>query len=206
MMPISVSDSLSNVDEQIVNAAKIIGRSKIRQRVFELIYFGKRQLKSVKDIAKTSRLSEKAVLTSGKRLADNNIISQKKTAGGTAYGKVPFCAAHKKRILDYARKPTKLSKMATKSTPKSTMNITIKHEGVKIRTKQITCEDLDEFARIKKVKVAVLRKIPEKTFKYGVAKLARQSGDFTDWGGERNDLYTSKIHRKGQTSSHGVRI
>jgi hypothetical protein len=70
-------------------------------RIFELIYFGKRQLKSVKDIAKTSRLSEKAVLTAGKGLADNNIILQKKTAGGTAYGKVPFCAAHKKRILDY---------------------------------------------------------------------------------------------------------
>src|SRR5258708_12052590 len=98
MMPISVSDSLSNVDEQIVNAAKIIGRSKIRQRVFELIYFGKRQLKSVKDIAKTSRLSEKAVLTAGKGLADNNIILQKKTAGRTAYGKVPFSPAHKKPI------------------------------------------------------------------------------------------------------------
>jgi hypothetical protein len=51
-------------------------------RIFELIYFGKRQLKSVKDIAKTSRLSEKAVLTAGKGLADNNIILQKKTVAG----------------------------------------------------------------------------------------------------------------------------
>jgi hypothetical protein len=118
--------------------------------------------------------------------------------GGTAYGKVVFCAAHKDRILSYARSPSKLSKVSTKSSPKSITNITIKHHGVKIRVKQITFEDLDEFKAAKKVRVAVPRKIPEKQFKYGIAALAKQSGKFDDWGGEANDLYTSKIHVNGR--------
>jgi len=67
-----------------------------------------------------------------------------------------------------------------------------------IRVKQITCEDLDELAKVRKVKVAVARKIPERKFKYGIAKLAKQSGNFDDWGGEANDLYTSKIHVRGR--------
>jgi DNA-binding transcriptional regulator GbsR (MarR family) len=198
-MAIPVSDSLSNVDDNIVNAAKLIGKSKIRQDVFSFVYFGKKQIKTVKEIAKGTDYSEKTVLTVGRKLADNNIFHQLKVEGsGTAYGKVNFCASHKNRILGYAKQPTKLSKVSTKSSPKSVTNITIKQSGVKIRVKQVTCDELDEFKAIKKVRVAVSRKIPEKQFKYGVAALAKQSGDFTDWGGERNDLYTSKIRIKGK--------
>ncbi len=197
-MPVSVSDSLSNLDEQIVNAAKVLGSSKRRQKVFDRVYFGPKQVKTVEELAKATKLSEWDVLTVGRKLASNHIVTQSKINGRTAYGKVPFCATHKNRILAFARQPTKLSKVSTKSSPKSVTNITIKHQGVRIRVKQITCEDLDELARIKKVKVAVARKIPERQFKYGVAKLARQSGNFDDWGGEPNDLYTSKIHVKGK--------
>ena len=197
-MALSVSDSLSNVDDQIVNAAKIIGRSAHKQAVFTKVYFGKQKLKSVKEIAKATGLSEKDVLTVGRKLADNHIITQTKVTGGTAYGKVNFCASHKNRILDLARKPSKRNTVSTKSSPKSVTNIVIRTHGVKIRVKQITCEDLDELSKVKKVEVAVRRRIPEKNFKYGIAKLAKQSGDFTDWGGEINDLYTSKIHVRGK--------
>jgi hypothetical protein len=162
------------------------------------VYFGKKQLKTVKEIARAERMSEKHVLTLGRKLADNHLVTQTKVPGGTAYGKVAFCSAHKNKIIVYAQHPTRLSKVSTKSSPKSVTNITIRHQGVKIRVAQITCEDLDELKAIKKVKLAVPRRIPEKTFKYGIAKLAKQSGDFTDWGGERNDLYTSKIHMNGR--------
>jgi DNA-binding Lrp family transcriptional regulator len=193
-MALQVSDTLSNVDENIVNAAKIVGKSKHRQGIFERVYFGKKHFKTVKEIAKALGITEKHVLTVAKKLVDNGIITARKIGGGTAYGKVPFCAAHKDRILSYAQSPSKLSKVSTRSSPKSVTNITIKHQGVRIRVKQITFEDLDEFKAARKVRVAVQRKIPEKQFKQGVAVLARQSGSFNDWGGEPNDLYTSKIH------------
>ena len=200
-MALQVSDTLSNVDENIVNAAKIIGKSKQRQEIFERVYFGQKQLKTVKDIARSLDITEKHVLTVGKKLVDNGVITAKKVDGGTAYGKVTFCAAHKKRILDYARSPSKLTKVSTKSSPKNITNITIRHQGVRIRVKQITFEEIDEFKAAKKVRVAVQRKIPEKQFKYGIAALAKQSGNFDDWGGESNDLYTSKIRVHGQRSN-----
>lgn len=156
------------------------------------------QFKTVKNIAKAIGITEKHVLTVSKTLVDNGVITTKKAGGGTAYGKVAFCASHKDRILSYARSPTKLSKATTTSSPKNVTNITIKRQDVKIRVKQITFEDLDEFKAAKKVRVAVQRKIPEKQLKYGVAALAKQSGNFNDWGGELNDLYTSKIHVHGQ--------
>jgi hypothetical protein len=197
-MAIPVSDSLSNVDENIVNAAKILGKSKHRRAIFSRVYFGKRQFKTVGEIARAEGMSEKHVLTEGSKLAANQLITQTKIAGKTAYGKTEFCTAHKNKIIGYAQNPAKLSKVSTKSSPKSVTNITITHQGVKIRVTQITCEDLDELKAIRKVRLAVVRKIPEKAFKYGIAKLAKQSGEFTDWGGERNDLYTSKIHIKGK--------
>jgi len=184
-MALQVSDTLSNVDENIVNAAKIVGKSKHRQRIFERVYFGKKKLKTVKDIAKALGITEKHVLTAGKKLVDNGIISAKKVGGGTAYGKVTFCAAHKDRILSYAKSPSKLSKVSTKSSPKSVTNITVEHQGVRIRVKQITFEDIDEFKAAKRVRVAMQRKIPEKQFKYGIAAIAKQSGNFDDWGGEQ---------------------
>lgn len=150
------------------------------------------------DIARSLDITEKHVLTVGKKLVDNGVITAKKVGGGPAYGKVTFCAAHKARILGYAKSPSKLSKVSTKSSPKNITNITIRHQGVKIRVKQITFEDIDEFKAAKKVRVAVQRKIPEKQFKYRIAALAKQSGNFDDWGGELNDLYTSKIRVHGQ--------
>jgi hypothetical protein len=197
-MAIIVNDSLANREDNIVNAAKIIGKSAHRQTVFERVYFGQKQFKTVKEIAKYMGISEKHVLTVAKPLVDTEIVTTRKVDGATAYGKTKFCASHKNRILDYARNPKKLSTVSTKSSPKSVTNISIIHKGVSIKVAQITCDDLDEFSKVRKVKVAVPRKIPEKKFKYGVAKIAKQSGDFTDWGGEPNDLYTSKIRIKGK--------
>jgi hypothetical protein len=48
----AVSDSLSNTNEQIEQAAKAIGRSKERRQVFEAIYHGKQRVKSAAEISK----------------------------------------------------------------------------------------------------------------------------------------------------------
>jgi len=44
---------------------------------------------------------------------------------------------------------------------------------------------------------APLQSVSEKVFKDGIQKLIGETGAFQDWGGERNDLYTSKIRLKG---------
>lgn len=197
-MAIAVSDALSNVDEQIVNASKVIGSSTRRQRVFERIYYGPKQFKTVDEIAKAAKLSNWDVLTVARKMLSHSIITKKKLNGKTAYGKVPFCASNKEKILDYARHPTKLRKISTKSKPRSQTNISIVHKGIKIKIAEVTCDDFDQFSAIRKVKVAVPRVISEKDFKYGIARLCGDSGTFTDWGGERNDLYTSKVRIKGK--------
>jgi hypothetical protein len=66
-MAISVSDTLPNVDENIVNAAKIIGKSKHRQAIFEKVYFGKKQFKAVRDIAKALRITSPRSLNPSRR-------------------------------------------------------------------------------------------------------------------------------------------
>jgi hypothetical protein len=48
----AVSDSLSNTNEQIEQAAKAIGRSKERRQVFEAIYHGKQRVKTAAEISK----------------------------------------------------------------------------------------------------------------------------------------------------------
>jgi hypothetical protein len=49
-----VSDIGSNADENIAHAAKVIGRSTHRRRVFDAIYTGKRRVKSVHDLMRLS--------------------------------------------------------------------------------------------------------------------------------------------------------
>lgn len=48
---VSVTDTLSNINDQMANAARLIGRSKDRQKVFEAIYRGKKQIKTTNTLA-----------------------------------------------------------------------------------------------------------------------------------------------------------
>lgn len=48
------------------------------------------------------------------------------------------------------------------------------------------------------MKAAPDQSVSEKAFKQGIQKLIGETGVFQDWGGERNDLYTSKVKFKGQ--------
>jgi hypothetical protein len=43
-----------------------------------------------------------------------------------------------------------------------------------------------------------MKPIAEKRFKEGVKKIIGENGKFTDWGGEKNDLFTTKVRIKGK--------
>ena len=46
----------------------------------------------------------------------------------------------------------------------------------------------------------VLR-ISEKAFKKGIQKIIRETGKFQDWGGEPNDLLTTRVRLKGKRTA-----
>ena len=79
----------------------------------------------------------------------------------------------------------------------------IKLVGARIQIAEITCDDFDQFGKVKKVASAPARAktLSENAIKKGFAKLIGESGEFQDWGGEKNDLYTSKIRHKGKRRS-----
>jgi len=56
-MTINVTDVRSNNNDQIVYAAKKVGKSKVRQAVFAAICAGKKKMKSITEIEKKNKTS-----------------------------------------------------------------------------------------------------------------------------------------------------
>jgi hypothetical protein len=61
----------------------------------------------------------------------------------------------------------------------------------------VTVDEIDSFALVRGVKVSSgSHEIPEAEFKEGLQKIIGELGEFTDWGGESNDLWTSTLVMK----------
>ena len=200
-MIINVSDVRSNPSDQIAHVVQVLGRSKQRLAIFKAIYFGKKRVKSVNEIALSTGLKNKRVLEEGKLLADNQIVKQVRLTGITAYEKDPFYSANKAKILRFVQDPIAFSNMPTKTRPKiTTSNITIQLPKKRIQVRYITIDDIDSFSRVNRIHFTQgsYFQIPETRFKNGIAKILGESGKFQDWGGERNDLYTNKVRIAGK--------
>jgi hypothetical protein len=196
-MTLSVRDSASNANENIEHAAKIIGRSKSRRAVFKAIYAGKPRWKSVSQLMAATSLSRVRVLQEGGRLAANEIVSQEKKDGEVAYGKIGFFQSHKAMILRLAADAHARAQFPTKRKVSGNSNgvVTFTVPRTHARTKQITIDDINSFANVKTIAPGgyLPRKVSEKRFKNGVQKILGQKGKFVDWGGEKNDLYSTRL-------------
>ncbi len=66
-----------------------------------------------------------------------------------------------------------------------------------MKAKQITIDEIDSFANVRGVKS---EKEPppvlESKIKEGLQKILGESGNFQDWGGEPNDLFSTNLHLK----------
>lgn len=113
-MAIRVSDSASNRNEQIENAATAIGRSEHRRLVFCAIHHGKRRFKTVAVIAEMTGLTPKQVLNAGRQLHRKQVVDQTREDGQTAYWKDDFLQAHKSKVLSLADDKKRLEKYPTK--------------------------------------------------------------------------------------------
>lgn len=187
-----VTDVRSNVNDQIANAAHVIGRSKHKQLVFEAICRGKKKVKSVYEISRATGLSEVRVLQAGGELHAARIVQKLRKA----YQKDPFYAKHYRKVLTLAANPQKLNSFPTKVTSKQKNTIVkIRFPRIASNAVPITVKDIQSFAiRDRKTsKGSQNSQIPEDKLKKGFKSIIGETGTFKDWGGERNDLFTTKV-------------
>lgn len=200
-MSIEVSDSLSNTHEQIEQAAKTIGRGKIRRKVFEAIYHHKSRTKTVAQIAKRARLSRMRVLQHGRHLSSKGIIKQTRKDGDTAYEKIDFFQAHKTQILNLAANPKKLAALPTKR--RNTVTVNVRGNGRRLsrpKAVALTVDDFDSFSAVRRVRADghIPRTVSEDHFKRGVQMILGEPGQWKDWGGELFDLASTRVKLKGR--------
>jgi hypothetical protein len=200
-MALPVSDRSSNKPEQIEHAAEILGRSAQRIIVFRKIYTGKEKIKTVRQLAISIGLTKKRVLECGKKLATQDIVEQVKVNGQTAYKKIDFLQQHRDKIIRLAENPEERNRLSTKRRPETRVgkqNIKISLPKQKIKAIKITIDDIESFKEVRKIKDKNLgyTNISEKRFKNGIAKILGERGEFKDWGGENNDLLSTRLYIK----------
>lgn len=199
-MPIPVNDIRSNSQDQIAFAARVIGRSKRRQKVFLAIHQGKKKIKTVQEIVEVTKLSRMAVLQEAGKLCNNNIIKKTKLNGDTAYEKDKFFGQHKKKILQLAENKKQLSNFPTKTNPKiQGIMIPVHFNRKMVDVSLVTIDDIDSFSKVKGLATKI-KKIPvyEKDFKEGLQKIIGEEGEFQDWGGETDDLFSTRLVINGK--------
>jgi hypothetical protein len=190
---VPVSDLLSNLSDQVVNSAKLMTGAKQRQAIFEAIYKGQKQEKSVREIMEITGLTQIRVLNEGKKLGP----LVEKVKGG--FRKKKELAPHYKKILSLERDKKKLEKVPTKVSPKirnGGLRVMVNFPLTAAKALPITIEDIDSFSKAKR-NAKKLRPMRESLIKKGFASIAGEGGVFKDWGGEKSDLYTNKFKVRG---------
>ena len=203
-MPVSVTDARSNPNDQIAHAANVLRRSERLRKVFDAICRGGKKPKSVRKLTQATGYNNIVVLQMGGKLDDQQLVHKTRMNGQTLYEKDRFYAANRVKILRLATNSEKLKALPTKYSPKASAKgaiIQVSVAGAKIQISEVTCDDFDQFAKVKRIEKASSQPIPEAAFKKGITKLIGETGKFQDWGGEPNDLYTTKLRYRGKRRS-----
>jgi hypothetical protein len=203
-MPIEqFTDVRSSPKDQIAHASEVIGGPGQRREVFVAIYKGKKKIKTVSEVVQLSGVRRIRVLQEAGVLADNKIIHRTKVGKELAYEKDSFYSQNKERILRLAGSKTALSEFPTKSNPRSQVTVKLSIPTKMVSIKQLTIDDIDSFDKVHEVKVLSAVEIPidEKHFKEGLKKIIGEEGVFQDWGGEPNDLYSTRVLLDGKRIS-----
>lgn len=196
-MTTNVTDSRSNANDQIAHAVRVIGRSDHRRRVFDAISKGKKATKTVDEIVRGTGLDRKQVLTAAKQLVNNYLVEQTKSDGDTAYTKDSFLSANRRNILRFVDEPSRLDNFPTKTRPRVNATCPVIVPPQHISTEVITIQALDQLALASTLPPCEPIKLPEDAFKSGFQKIIGEQGVFKDWGGERNDLFTTHLTVQG---------
>lgn len=192
-MVVRVTDSSGNKREKIANAAEFLSRSKDRQKVFDAIYRGKKR-KTVKEIADITGMSEVRVAQEANKLYHEDIVLRSETLP-YIYEKDGFYSQNKRKILSLAQNKTKLNKFPTKSNPVSQVKtVIVKYNRSIVNRKFISVDDVDTFSKVRRVKSVVLGpRLYESKLKDALKAIIGEPGEFQDWGGESDDLYSTRL-------------
>jgi len=201
-MTIETSDIRSNPNEQIAHAAKVIGKSENRRRVFEEIHRGKKRIKTVDELVSKTGIDRKKVLEAAQFLYRNRIIKKTKVNSELAYERDDFFSQNKRLILRLARNKRALQDYPTKRNPRNTtivVKLPIPRKAIDI--KQIYVDDIDSFNKVTLMPLEQdIMKVPmyEKLFKRGLQGILSEQGEFEDWGGENDDLFSTRLLLNGK--------
>ncbi len=200
----SVTDAGASRREKIANAAEVIGESEDRRKVFRAIYAGKKKVKTRDELAALTKLDRIRVVQEAGVLSDNEIVSKFRIGRRMAYEKYPFYSQNKEAILKLAGNKKAIEKYPTRFNPKSTFSVRLKIPGDLVKVKLLTIDDIDSFSRVRKVRISSEESktpLDEKKFKIGLQKIIGEKGTFQDWGGEPNDLFSTRVMVKGRRVS-----
>ena len=88
-----------------------------------------------------------------------------------------------------------INRMTTKRTPVVERIIKTRLKTDTAKIKNITIDHIDNFANIKKVRITPekIGPVTENKLKKFFQNIIKEKGEFKDWGGEKNDLFTTRI-------------
>src|SRR5689334_13303637 len=212
----SVSEFPASAPEQIDHFARLLSKSEQRRKVFWEIYRGKTKApKTAEEIGRNVRLTPKRVLEIASPLAANHLFEKTKKDGRTAYRKYPTINTVKRRIHGLASNKRRLEAHVTTRRPKPLpdeikIRVSTNSDAVFVDVRHVTIEDIDNFSKVRSLSHAKLPKkiipprLPEKVFKYGTAGILGNRGKFTDWGGEKGDLYSTYMKIRGKRFASAI--
>jgi len=195
-LPLPVTDTLSSFNDQIAAAARLLRRSKQRQAVFEAIYRGKKQIKTIGEIAQSAGFPRVRVLQEGGKIA--RLLIDKVPNG---YRKREEFSPRYRMILELARNKKKLERFPTKISPRIDVNklrVSIQFPKSARNAELITIDRIDSFSKVNSQKPVRIKPLSEQRIKNGFKKIIGEKGFFKDWGGEKSDLFTTYLRLKGR--------
>ena len=200
--PIAVSDFASSAPEQIEHFAKLLSKSAQKRELFAAIYRGKKSVKTVRELATSTQIAEKRILTIGKPLADQHLFDATKVNNLTAYKKRPTVASVKNQILRLAGNKATLDAYPTKRKIQVKSVFNVKNVLKSPTPKFITIDQVDQFIAVEAVSEIPDKltppRLPEAIFKKGISALLGETFLAKDWGGEANDVFTTNLKLNGR--------
>ncbi|HTB21372.1 MAG TPA: hypothetical protein VK914_01555 [bacterium] len=191
-------------NQLIHTAARVIGKPNgWIYKIFVEVYKGKQKGKTWKRIASALKTNAKVVAEHGIKLKKAGIVLQKKIESESAYFKEDVYAVQRDKILSVVNKKQSIKKFPTASYPNVShigKTVTIKFPLNIIRVKEVTIDDIDSFKLVKSIKKFPTKAVPmpERQFKNGIRRILKEKFMFFDWGGEKNDLATSRLILNGK--------
>ena len=202
-MPHSVIDVGSNLSENLERWSGALARGGDKLEVFNVVYSSKRTRWTAKEISQklAGAISPYQVPHLGKKLVGDGMLHQVPGSWPVIYTKIPEIQHYKRRILALVKNASRRRALATKRKPQVNVKVHVSGRSTVLRRAvEITIDDIDQFARVRKSKKKSpsLRPLPERKFKRGLLKLFGETGKFPDSGLERDDFITNKLTIKGK--------